>query len=136
MQFFYSKYAKQPKNGKSGSQKDKSDTAIDFFAACGYDIFIQQRLKEGEPLMVATAKSFLEALERNKWRSKDVKDQENGNTVVVCGVTGKTVQVDFQFFFDKNEHTVAIRIFNLFLTPVDKWMQVMEQKQRQVSHVR
>ncbi|MBR0406896.1 MAG: YbjN domain-containing protein [Clostridia bacterium] len=76
--------------------------------------------------MVETAESFLEELRQKEWKYKEAHDLEDGKTHVACGVTGKTTQVDFHFFFDQDGKSVTIRIFKLFIAPIDKRLQIME----------
>ena len=76
--------------------------------------------------MLSTADAFIAELEKNGWKYSDAKELEDGKNHVGCGVTGKTTQADFHLFFDQDEKSVSLRIFKLFIVPIDKKLQLLE----------
>lgn len=76
--------------------------------------------------MLDTVNNFLAELDRIGWRYRDVRELEDGKGHVACGITAKSTQLDFHFFFDADNHSVSIRIFKLFIAPIDKKLQIMD----------
>lgn len=76
--------------------------------------------------MLDTAKTFIQELERINWKYRPPQELENGKVAVSCGINGKSSHYDMHFFFDEDNHSVCIRVFELTRVPVDKKFQVME----------
>ncbi|MBR5110224.1 MAG: YbjN domain-containing protein [Clostridia bacterium] len=76
--------------------------------------------------MLSTTESFIAELEKNGWKYNGLKELEDGKNHVGCGVTGKTTQADFHLFFDADDKSVSIRVFKLFIVPIDKKLQLLE----------
>ena len=76
--------------------------------------------------MLSTTDAFIAELEKNDWKYNDAEELEDGKNHVGCGVTGKTTQVGFHLFFEQDEKSVSIRIFKLFIVPIDKRLQLLE----------
>lgn len=76
--------------------------------------------------MLDTTAAFLEELNRINWKYRAPQELENGKNVVSCGINGKSSHYDMHFFFDEDNHSVCVRVFELLRVPIDKKFQVME----------
>jgi len=76
--------------------------------------------------MLDTAANFIEELKRINWKYREPQQLDNGKVAVSCGINGKSSHYDMHFFFDEDNHSVCIRVFQLLRVPIDKKFQVME----------
>ena len=70
--------------------------------------------------------SFMDELDRIKWKYQPPQVYDDGNTVLRCGISGKDAQYTLTFVFDENGHTVCIRVFDLINVPDSKRFQMLE----------
>lgn len=70
--------------------------------------------------MLDTTANFIQELDRINWKYRPVQELENGKNAVSCGVNGKSTHYDMHFFFDEDNHSVHIRVFELLRVPIDK----------------
>lgn len=76
--------------------------------------------------MLKTAESFIGELNRLQMKYKESHELGDGKYHIACGVTGKTTQMDFHFIFDQDGHSVTMRVFKLFVAPVDRQLPILE----------
>ena len=78
--------------------------------------------------MLKTAQQFLDALQRANLKWKDSRDMDDGNSLVVCGVSGKNnARYDVLFIFDANGESAAVRVFKLITScPEDKTLKMLD----------
>ena len=77
--------------------------------------------------MLNTALRFMSECDQVGLKYRDSRDLENGQSVVICGVSGKNnARYEILFFFDGDERTVSLRIFALVNFPEEKTEAVMD----------
>ncbi len=76
--------------------------------------------------MVETAASFLAKMDAVGWKYRDVEELPEGKVYVGCSFNAKSVTVYFNIFFDKEGHSVTLRVPRLFPVPIDKRLQLLE----------
>ena len=71
--------------------------------------------------MLNTALRFMSECDSAGLKYRDSRDLDDGNSLVVCGINGKNnARYDVVFIFDKDEHSVQLRIFGLVNFPGEK----------------
>ena len=71
--------------------------------------------------MLNTALRFMSECDSAGLKYRDSRDLDDGNSLVVCGISGKNnARYDVVFIFDKDEHSVQLRIFGLVNFPGEK----------------
>lgn len=76
--------------------------------------------------MLETVASFMAKMDAVGWKYRDVKDLPEGRMHVGCSFNTKSTTVYISLFFDKEGHTVSMRVPRLFPVPVDKRLQLLE----------
>ena len=77
--------------------------------------------------MQNTAMRFMSECDRSGLKYRDVRDLDDGGSLVVCGVSGKNnARYDVLFIFDKDGRSVSLRIFGLVSFPEEKTAPMME----------
>ena len=77
--------------------------------------------------MLNTAMRFMSECDRVGLKYRDSRDMDNGESLVVCGVNGKNnARYDVLFIFDKDGHSVSLRIFGLIAFPEEKWAAILD----------
>ncbi len=76
--------------------------------------------------MLETAEKFMEELNSRDWKIRVADETEDGKSHLLLGVTGEKAQVEIHFFFDQDGRSVSIRVFKLFVAPIDKRLEVMD----------
>ena len=77
--------------------------------------------------MQNTALRFMSECDRVGLKYRDSRDLENGQSIVVCGVSGKNnARYDVVLMFGKEGHDVMLRVTGLVTFPEDKWGPMLE----------
>lgn len=64
--------------------------------------------------MLRTARAFMRACDEKGLKYKNQRDLDSGKSLVVCGVNGSAGNTyDVMFIFDKDEESVAVRVYKL-----------------------
>ena len=71
--------------------------------------------------MLNTALRFMSECDSAGLKYRDSRDLDDGNSLVVCGINGKNnARYDIVFIFDKDGHSVQLRVFGLVSFPGEK----------------
>ncbi len=77
--------------------------------------------------MLNTAMRFMSECDSAGLKYRDSRDLDDGNSLVVCGVSGKNnARYDVLFIFDKDGHSVSLRVFGLVTSPEEKWAAMLD----------
>lgn len=74
---------------------------------------------------MSTAVLVREAFEVNGLKYKEFNEMPDGNTVMVAGFAGKMTNFDMLLIFDKQDHTMVIRVGKLARIPIDRKYDVL-----------
>ena len=86
--------------------------------------------------MMNSVVQFEEEMKRVGFKYRQPEELSDGKVVISCGIEGVCARYDVFFFFDPDEHSVSIRIFNLLKVPIDKMSQIMEMNNSLNGHYR
>lgn len=71
--------------------------------------------------MLNTALRFMSECDSAGLKYRDSRDLDDGNSLVVCGINGRNnARYDIVFIFDKDGHSVQLRVFGLVSFPGEK----------------
>ena len=77
--------------------------------------------------MLNTAMRFMSACDSAGLKYRESRDLDDGGSLVVCGVNGKNnARYDVLFVFDKDGHSVSLRVFGLLTFPEEKWAAMLD----------
>ncbi len=77
--------------------------------------------------MLNTAMRFMSECDSAGLKYRDSRDLDDGNSLVVCGVSGKNnARYDVLFIFDKDGHSVSLRVFGLVTSSEEKWAAMLD----------
>ena len=77
--------------------------------------------------MLNTALRFMSECDRMGLKYRDSRDLNDGSSLVACGVQGKNnARYDVRYIFDKDGHSVSLRVFGLVIFPEEKWAGMLD----------
>ncbi len=77
--------------------------------------------------MLNTAMRFMSECDSAGLKYRESRDLDDGGSLVICGVSGKNnARYDVLFIFDKDGHSVSLRVFGLVTFPEEKWAGMLD----------
>ena len=73
---------------------------------------------------MSTAMKVRDAFAEKDLKYKDFREMDNGDTLMIAGFNGKMVTFDLIMVFDKEDHTVTMRVGRLAKIPIDRQFEV------------
>ncbi len=74
---------------------------------------------------MSTATLVREAFAQKDLKYKEFRELEDGGTLMVAGFNGQMATYDLLMVFDKEDHTVMIRVGRLAKIPIDRQFEVL-----------
>ena len=74
---------------------------------------------------MSTATLVREAFAQKELKYKEFRELEDGGTLMVAGFNGQMATYDLLMVFDKEDHTVMIRVGRLAKVPIDRQFEVL-----------
>jgi len=74
---------------------------------------------------MSTATLVREAFAQKELKYKEFRELEDGGTLMVAGFNGQMATYDLLMVFDKEDHTVMIRVGRLAKIPIDRQFEVL-----------
>ena len=74
---------------------------------------------------MSTAMLVRDAFIEKDLKYKDFRELDNGDTLMIAGFNGKNATFDIIMVFDKEDHTVTMRVGRLAKIPIDRQFEVL-----------